>query len=98
MSLECDMSKEKAALCVPPGYTVVRHFKRQGVRKSDMTPEWREEMRKKFGEIHGPFPTNPESIDFGDNVIKDSYGILILRDDETGIEEVIVYDNSDVDT
>ncbi len=80
------------------GYRVARHFTRQGLRRADMTPQWFEESKKKFGEIHGPFPiANPGSIDFGDNVMQGSCVVSILRDEETGIEDVTVSYSNDVD-
>jgi hypothetical protein len=54
-----------------------------------MTPEWREEMKKRFnGERGSSQIANAESIDWNDIVRQSSLAISILRDEETGIEEV----------
>ena len=86
------MSKENEV------YTVVRSFTRQGLRRSDKTPEWKEEMKKRFSGVRGSSPiASAESIDWNDIVRKSSLAISILRDEETGVEEVTETYRYDVD-
>ena len=80
------------------GYPADRHFTRQTQRRAYMTPQRLEEWKKKFGETHEPLPTSkkPDS-ECGDSVDRGGCVVSILRDEETGEEEVTITYRPDVD-
>ena len=88
-----------ASHCSPvSGYPADQHFTRQTPQRSYMTPPRLEEWKKKFGEIHESFPTVvPDSIDCGNSVDQGGCVVSILRDEETGEEEVTITYRPDVD-